>query len=92
MHLTSGELLYLLPKTGVIIGKEWGGNGNLTVQGKFTTPLDLTRVDAKMMNVWDDTGPDESYCPDGYYMYGVSKKTFGRGSTFDPACRKLPGA
>jgi len=32
-HISTGELLYLLPKDGVIIGKEWGGNGNLSVQG-----------------------------------------------------------
>ena len=33
MCITGGELLYLLNKDGVIIGKEWGGNGNLVVQG-----------------------------------------------------------
>ena len=27
------ELLYLLSKNGVIVGKEWGGTGELTVQG-----------------------------------------------------------
>lgn len=31
MHLDGGELLYLLNKSGVIVGKEWSGNGNLTV-------------------------------------------------------------
>lgn len=34
MHLYSGELMYLLPRSGVIIGKEWGGTGNLNVQGE----------------------------------------------------------
>ena len=38
LHIGSGELLYLLPKNGVIIGKEWGGNGNLNVQGTLTSP------------------------------------------------------
>jgi uncharacterized coiled-coil protein SlyX len=33
MHLTGGERLYILNKDGLIIGKEWGGNGNLQVQG-----------------------------------------------------------
>jgi len=33
LHITGGELLYLLNKDGVIIGKKWGGNGNLQVQG-----------------------------------------------------------
>jgi hypothetical protein len=36
MHISGGEYLYLLHKNGVIIGKEWGGNGNLTVQGSFS--------------------------------------------------------
>lgn len=33
LHISGGENLYLLNKNGVIIGKEWGGNGNLSVQG-----------------------------------------------------------
>jgi hypothetical protein len=33
MHIMGEELLYLLNKDGVIIGKEFGGNGNLTVEG-----------------------------------------------------------
>ncbi len=32
-HISGPELLYLLNKNGVVIGKEWGGNGNLQVQG-----------------------------------------------------------
>ncbi len=35
MHINGGELLYLLHKNGVVIGQEWGGNGNLTVQGNI---------------------------------------------------------
>jgi len=35
-HLSADELLYLLPKAGVVVGKEWGGNGNLSVQGDQT--------------------------------------------------------
>lgn len=33
MHIAGEEILYLLNKSGVIISKEWGGNGNLSVQG-----------------------------------------------------------
>ncbi len=36
LHIHGGELLYLLNKNGVIIGKEWGGTGNLAVQGDLT--------------------------------------------------------
>ena len=41
LHITGGELLYLLNRNGVIIGKEWGGNGNLTVEGTLNTPSQL---------------------------------------------------
>jgi hypothetical protein len=33
LHIAGAELLYVLNKEGMIVGKEWGGNGNLTVQG-----------------------------------------------------------
>ncbi|HEX7313594.1 MAG TPA: tail fiber domain-containing protein [Pyrinomonadaceae bacterium] len=33
LHITGDEKLYLLNKDGVTIGKEWGGTGNLVVQG-----------------------------------------------------------
>ena len=36
LHISGNEFLYLLNKDGVIIGKEWGGNGNLSVQGNST--------------------------------------------------------
>lgn len=36
IHISGGERLYLLNKDGVIIGKEWGGNGDLSVQGTIT--------------------------------------------------------
>ena len=35
MHISGNERLYLLNKDGVIIGKEWGGNGNLQIQGSL---------------------------------------------------------
>ena len=40
MHVSGEERLYLLNKEGVIIGKERGGNGNLSVQGIFTVLQD----------------------------------------------------
>jgi microcystin-dependent protein len=33
MHVNGEEILYILNKKGVIIGKEWGGDGSLSVQG-----------------------------------------------------------
>jgi hypothetical protein len=35
MHIAGEELLFLLNKDGVIVGKHWGGNGNLSVQGNL---------------------------------------------------------
>lgn len=43
MHIHGGELLYLLNRSGVVIGKEGGGNGNLSVQG--TLCLGATCID-----------------------------------------------
>ena len=42
MHINGDELLYLLNKNGVMIGKEWGGNGNLQVQGNVNANNKLT--------------------------------------------------
>jgi hypothetical protein len=33
MHIHGEETLYLLNKSGVIVSRAWGGNGNLTVEG-----------------------------------------------------------
>jgi hypothetical protein len=35
MHIAGGELCFLLHKNGVIIGKEWGGTGDLRVEGNI---------------------------------------------------------
>ena len=42
MHVDGNELLYLLNKSGVVISKEWGGNGNLTVEGEIRGKLWLS--------------------------------------------------
>src|SRR5262249_35412979 len=41
LHISGEEFLYLLNKSGVIIGKEWGGTGALTVEGGLTVDGDL---------------------------------------------------
>jgi len=33
LHISGDEILYLLNKSGVVVGREWGGTGNLVVQG-----------------------------------------------------------
>jgi hypothetical protein len=42
LHVTGPELLYLLNHDGVIIGKEWGGTGDLTVEGTLRTSTNVT--------------------------------------------------
>jgi hypothetical protein len=44
LHIGGEELLYILNKAGVIVGKEWGGNGNLTVQGNIGVNGDFIRT------------------------------------------------
>lgn len=33
LHISGTELLFLLNTSGVVVGKEWGGNGSLVVEG-----------------------------------------------------------
>ena len=40
LHISGPELLYLLNKSGVVVGKEWGGNGNLLVEGALSQASD----------------------------------------------------
>jgi predicted acyltransferase (DUF342 family) len=41
LHITGDERLYLLNKNGVIVGKEWGGTGDLTVEGALKAQGDV---------------------------------------------------
>ena len=51
LHVTGPELLYILNKNGVVIGKEWGGNGNLNVQGNIYSNNGIG-TDATTWNGW----------------------------------------
>src|SRR4029453_6284525 len=42
LHISGDEILYLLNKSGVTIGKEWGGTGDLTVQGALKALGDVS--------------------------------------------------
>ncbi len=33
LHITGDEILYVLNRAGMVLGREWGGTGNLVVQG-----------------------------------------------------------
>jgi hypothetical protein len=45
LHISGDELLYLLNKSGVVVGKEWGGTGDLTVQGDLQVAGDIRARD-----------------------------------------------
>ena len=100
-HISSGELLYLLPKSGVIIGKDWGANGNLSVAGNLSVggglkiPLDMTvHTPGAQVSLWKDakTKGNNVMCPDGYYMAGIVQHWEDPQAAFFVQCRKLPGA
>jgi len=55
MHINGAELLYLLHKNGVIIGREWGGNGTLQVQGMLHAQGGL--VQGSDLRLKKDVGP-----------------------------------
>lgn len=46
MHITGDEACFLLHKSGTIISKAWGGNGNLTIEGTATVGGELSVVGA----------------------------------------------
>jgi len=56
MHIDGGERLYLLHEDGVIIGKEWGGSGNLSVQGNLTTGSFANLTSGIAVNNGSNTG------------------------------------
>ena len=46
LHISGDGLLYLLNKNGVVVGKDWGGNGNLSVGNTLTVGGNL-RLDSE---------------------------------------------
>ena len=55
MHIHGDEMLFLLHKQGVVIGKEGGGNGNLIVQGSvgIGTPGPSYKLSISLQNQGD---------------------------------------
>ena len=53
LHVHGEEILYLLNKAGVVIGKEWGGNGNLSVQGSVSVSGDVALLGADCAEDFD---------------------------------------
>lgn len=73
MHIMGEELLYVLNKSGVIIGKDWGGNGNLRVGGDLSVDNN-TYGSCQWIGYFDISTPDgkkQSECPDGQFLAGI---------------------
>jgi hypothetical protein len=51
-HITGEDELYLLNKKGVIVGRHWGGNGNLAVQGDTSVGGILKAGNLHFTNSW----------------------------------------
>jgi hypothetical protein len=59
-HIYTGEILYLLPNNGVQIGREWGGTGNLSVQGSlYTASGGLSGSDKRLKENINSVSEDE---------------------------------
>jgi microcystin-dependent protein len=56
-HMTGNEILFLLHKQGVIIGKHWGGNGNLTVDGDVTIGGSFNLLPRGVIVAWSNAAP-----------------------------------
>lgn len=56
LHLAGDELLYVLNKNGAVIGKEWGGTGNLTVQGTSSNRAVQVSGADFLGGTWGDNG------------------------------------
>jgi len=59
LHIASNELLYLLTSSGVVVGKEWGGTGNLTVEGTLSATGGVAQEDwhgVNFLNGWRNYG------------------------------------
>jgi filamentous hemagglutinin family protein len=64
MHVTGEDELYVLNKKGMIVGKEWGGSGNVNIQGSIVaagephddwTGLNVKRRDGRWTHFdWKD--------------------------------------
>jgi hypothetical protein len=59
LHVNGEEILYILNKAGVVIGKEWGGNGNLSVQGNVTVGGDVMLTGADCAEEFEVLGDEQ---------------------------------
>jgi hypothetical protein len=87
LHIDGEEILYLLNQNGVVIGKEWGGNGDLDVQGRLdvgTTGGDYNSANANWNynlllngNDWTSIGFHDSYHSAGSIKYSNGRFYIG---------------
>jgi hypothetical protein len=61
LHIAGGELLYVLNKQGMVVAKDWGGTGNLTVQGTLYANGGIAQENWQpptFVNSWANFAPD----------------------------------
>lgn len=68
MHLFGQELLYILNRSGVVVGREWGGNGNIDIQGNANVRGTLTGL----CNWRGMIGTGWSYCGGGENLVNIN--------------------
>ena len=61
LHVAGDELLYLLNRDGVVVGRGWGGNGNLLVEGEARINERLVLGAARSWIVGFDGGNANGY-------------------------------
>jgi hypothetical protein len=80
LHISGDEILFLLNHSGVIIGKEWGGTGDLTVEGHLKgdvtiegklgllgqSPVPRTPGWAGGIHTWDLEVEGSAWCRNGW--------------------------
>ena len=106
LHITGGETLYLLNHNGVIIGKEWGGTGNLTVEGPQLVTAGAVPLPAWSgggVSTWDVFAaggvyvgdPDNASCwmkPDGSKHFVINHPLDPENRSLDHVCIEGPEA
>jgi hypothetical protein len=106
LHITGGEILYLLNHDGVIVGKEWGGTGNLTVEGPHLVTNGAAPLPAWSgggVSTWDVFAaggvyvgdPDNASCwmkPDGSKHFVINHPLDPDNRSLDHVCIEGPEA
>ena len=70
MHVTGEDELYVLNKKGMIVGKDWGGNGNANIQGNIVAGESITAPHIKNIPDGNKWSWFQAQQPDGDVFFG----------------------